>query len=138
MENLGARISEARKNKKIFQKELAQKLGVAKSTISGYEAGFRKPDPDTLLKLAKELDVTVDYLVGHKVEWVNTLPPNLQKFVIDPDNRIYLHLAREVKESGVLPETMISLVKALITDAKYRLESGGSKSSPHIEKDQGE
>lgn len=66
MESLGTRIQAARKEKNIMQKELGRLIGAAKATISGYEAGNRKPDADTLLKIARTLDVTVDYLLGHE------------------------------------------------------------------------
>ncbi len=45
-------------------KMLAEKLNVAPSTISGYENGKRKPDMDTLAKLADYFQSSTDYLLG--------------------------------------------------------------------------
>lgn len=58
------RIQEIRKRKGIKQKELAAKLGIAANTLSQYEAGSREPDIETTKKIARELDVSVDELVG--------------------------------------------------------------------------
>lgn len=57
-------MKQLRKEKKISQGELAKQLGISASTIGMYEQGRRDPDTQTLLKLAKALDVSVDYLVG--------------------------------------------------------------------------
>lgn len=39
----GDRLREARVNKGLTQEQLAQKIGVAKSTLAGYEKGNREP-----------------------------------------------------------------------------------------------
>jgi transcriptional regulator with XRE-family HTH domain len=60
----GARIRERRKKVGLTMKELGEKINVAESTISGYESETRKPDIDTLKKLAKVLDTNSSYLLG--------------------------------------------------------------------------
>lgn len=47
------------------QKEVADYLGISRSAYSNYENGSRKPDPDTLMKLADFFRVSVDELLGH-------------------------------------------------------------------------
>lgn len=59
----GARLRTLRKERKITMKELGKKLSLAESTISGYENGTRKPDLDTLDKIADFFDVSVDFLL---------------------------------------------------------------------------
>lgn len=61
---LAERIRYLRKKRKLTMKELGAKFGLAESTISGYESNIRKPDLDTLEKLADFFDVSVDYLLG--------------------------------------------------------------------------
>lgn len=58
------RIKEARKMKKMTQKELADRIGVDFSVISRYENGTIIPPATRLESIAKILDVTVDYLLG--------------------------------------------------------------------------
>lgn len=62
------RIRELRKAKKVTMKELGNMIGVAESTMSLYETGKRKPDPETLSRLADYFNVSVDYLLGRDEE----------------------------------------------------------------------
>lgn len=57
-------LEELRKEKRITQRELAAKLGIARTTYSGYENGTRQPDQRTLNKIADYFGVSVDYLLG--------------------------------------------------------------------------
>jgi transcriptional regulator with XRE-family HTH domain len=43
--------------------ELGEVIHFARSTIKGYENGSRKPDPDTLQKIARHYNKTVDELL---------------------------------------------------------------------------
>lgn len=56
-----------RKERKLTLKELAEKMGIAESTLSLYENGKRKPDFDTLSKFAEYFNVSVDFLLGRSV-----------------------------------------------------------------------
>lgn len=60
----GERLKEARLKKKLTQEELAKQIGVAKSTLTGYEKGNREPDFFKIQKLTSILDVNADYLLG--------------------------------------------------------------------------
>lgn len=46
------------------QEDLAQKILVSQSSLSGYENGKFEPDSKTLLKIAEIFHVSVDYLLG--------------------------------------------------------------------------
>jgi transcriptional regulator with XRE-family HTH domain len=59
-ENLKA----ARERKKMTQKEVADSIGVAKSTYSLYESGNREPNVQTIKKIADTLNVSADDLLG--------------------------------------------------------------------------
>ena len=48
----------------VSQKELAELIGVTEVTMSRYVNGQRMPKAPILVKLAKELGVTVDWLMG--------------------------------------------------------------------------
>lgn len=58
------RLREVRKHKKMTQETLANLLGVGKSTIAGYEKGFRKPKLETINKIAEIFNTSSDYLLG--------------------------------------------------------------------------
>lgn len=58
------RLRELRKEKGLTTTELGEIIGCSNPTITNYERGYRKPDPETLLKLADYFGVSVDYLLG--------------------------------------------------------------------------
>lgn len=58
------RLKELRKAKGLTTTELGEIIGCSNPTITNYERGNRKPDPETLIKLADYFGVSVDYLLG--------------------------------------------------------------------------
>lgn len=58
------RIKEARKAAKLTQRELAERLGIKISTLSGYELGAHDPKSNTLAEIAAICNTTVDFLLG--------------------------------------------------------------------------
>ena len=61
---IGQRINAALAANKMLQKELAKILGVTDNTISYFCSGARTPKIEQLVKIAKALNVTTDYLLG--------------------------------------------------------------------------
>lgn len=59
-ENLRA----AREQRGLSQKDVADRVGVAKSTYSLYESGNREPNVQTIRKIADILNVSADDLLG--------------------------------------------------------------------------
>ena len=59
---VGKRIKMIRKTANISQKDLAIKLGVSASMIGQYENDLRNPKYETVERIAKALDVSVDML----------------------------------------------------------------------------
>ncbi len=64
MKKVSERIRALRKERHITQTELGNIIGLAKTTISGYETDNSEPDYETLNKLANYFEVSVDYLLG--------------------------------------------------------------------------
>ena len=56
------RLKEARLKKGYTQEQIAEKVGVAKSTYTGYEKGNREPNVYTIGKLMEELSVDANFL----------------------------------------------------------------------------
>ena len=59
-----ARLESLRKDRKLTQKQIADMLGIARTTYSGYENGTREPDHEILQKIADFFEVSIDYLLG--------------------------------------------------------------------------
>ncbi len=62
--DLSIRLKELRVNKHLRQEQVAEIIGVTKSTISAYENDLRQPSFEMLLKLANLYRVSTDYLLG--------------------------------------------------------------------------
>lgn len=56
---LGSKIADLRKEKKITQRELAQKINVSDKVISRWETGVSLPDVEMIKKLAAVFNVTI-------------------------------------------------------------------------------
>ena len=61
---IGERLKKVRKERGMKQEELAEILGVKKSTISLYESNKYDPSDSAKVKIARCFDVSLDYLLG--------------------------------------------------------------------------
>ncbi len=50
----------------LSQRELGRRLGFCNQTVSFWESGSREPDFDTLIRLAKFFDVSLDVLLDYQ------------------------------------------------------------------------
>ena len=64
---IGKLIAECRKNKKMTQAELAEKLGVTDKSVSKWENGICLPDAGNMPDLCKILDITINDLFSGEV-----------------------------------------------------------------------
>ncbi len=60
----GKRLKELRLEKGVYQKEVAEAIGVTKGAYGNYENGHREPEYAILVKLCKYFKVSADYLLG--------------------------------------------------------------------------
>ena len=67
------RLKESRTNSNLTQEQLAEKLGIAKSTLSGYESGNREPSIATVAKILDILNVDANYLYQDEVEKITKI-----------------------------------------------------------------
>lgn len=63
--DLGKKIIEMRKNAKLSQEQLAEKLDVTWQTISNWENGKFYPDIDDLVKISKCFNILLDDLLSY-------------------------------------------------------------------------
>lgn len=89
------RIRELRQEKGWTQTQLGARVGMAKTTISGYEKGDHQVDPEMICKLCDLFGCTADYLLGRSLspapvmssqdaivlEAYHALPPELRRAV---------------------------------------------------------
>lgn len=65
---LGDKVKKLRKELKITQSELAKNIGVSQSTIGMIEGNKQGASSETLMKLAKTLNTTAEYLLSENDE----------------------------------------------------------------------
>ena len=64
MQLLAKRLKELREGRRIYQRELAEILGMSFRGYQNYETGQSEPKLATLIVLADYYQVSIDYLVG--------------------------------------------------------------------------
>lgn len=102
----GELIKEARKKRKLTQKELATKMGVVQSYISQYENDCLSPGLDTLERFAAALDCSVVDLLP-----IETLGPDSFKDLPETD-----------------AQTIAGRLKDLMEDFDQIIDHGGQES----------
>jgi len=107
---IGAQLRQAREEKNLTQKSLAEKVEMPVSRVSAYERGERPvpvPDLESLLQiLGCQMDDFIDK-EGPVGEWLANkvafeqflaLPDDLRLFFHNPTHLTYLHMARRLSE----------------------------------------
>lgn len=67
---LPERLKELRQINRLTQKDVAERLGLSPSIISGYETGERTPSVEIILSLSYLYKCSTDYLLGKE-----SMPP---------------------------------------------------------------
>ncbi len=70
----------------LTQVEMAEKLGISRSTIGMYETGAREPDFETLEKIADFFNVDTDYLLG-RTDQTTVLPETVGHYYLNDEAR---------------------------------------------------
>lgn len=97
------RLKELRIKKNLRQEDVAQMLGVERSTYTKYESGASRPKNETLIELSNFYNVSVDYILettdkkekptpgggsglcekdARLIAWFRSLPPEKQKAIL--------------------------------------------------------
>lgn len=63
MVDFSQRLKQLRKDKRLTQAQVAQRIGVTAFMVSSYETDIRLPSYEVLIRLADVFGVTVDYLL---------------------------------------------------------------------------
>ncbi|MCK8824344.1 helix-turn-helix domain-containing protein [Fuchsiella alkaliacetigena] len=116
MAKLPMRLKELRKQKDLKQEKLASHLNLSRSTIAGYETGKRKPDYNTLEKIASFFNVSVDYLLGRTEE--RKTADKIKKALADDPELVELWEELAKREDLKL---LFKQVKSLDTEAIERI-----------------
>lgn len=91
----------------LSQAELAEKLGIPRTTLSAYERSFVEPNIDLLIKLGKFFKVQIDDLIAGNIESKNGVndalhPLKVLAITVDQNNRNNIELVQSKAEAGYL------------------------------------
>ncbi|HEM3588549.1 TPA: helix-turn-helix transcriptional regulator [Streptococcus suis] len=120
------RLKALRKEKKLTQKELAEKIGIKQNSYSDWETGKNEPNLENIVKLAQLLDTTTDDLLGQtiysKVDVTNFLEDfdvnGLRNFSKDELDKLKWAIMFEITKNKI---QALALKNHLIL--KYELDS---------------
>ena len=90
MQKFSANLRKFRKQKKLTQEELANKLGVIRATYWSYEKGSIMPPYDKLEQIADIFGVSIDELMGRETD-KSDISSDLSKLIrkLEEENQIY-------------------------------------------------
>ena len=89
--DFGLRLKELREAKHLSQVDVAKRLDVTRSTISGYERNTIMPRAEQLIKLAILYNTSVDYMLGitnRSYLYLDDLSTSQQRTILDIVNRL--------------------------------------------------
>lgn len=105
---IGKFISEKRKNKRLTQEQLAERLYITDRAVSKWERGLSLPDASIMIDLCNILDISVnELLIGEMIE---------NKDYKKKTEELLLELARqdEVKNKKMITDMWVLIITALI------------------------
>ncbi|KEF40468.1 putative transcriptional regulator [Schinkia azotoformans MEV2011] len=97
---LAERIKKRRKEKKLTQEYMAEKLGITRQGYGHYETGRNEPDNQALLKIADILECSVNYLLGTSDNPTQTTSKSDDYNPLEEINKIIKDLGLEEGASG--------------------------------------
>lgn len=108
LSKIGKFIAECRKEKKLTQEELAEKLNITDRAVSKWERGLSLPDASIMISLCNILDINVNELLnGEKIE---------MKDYKEKNEELLLELARqdEIKNRKIFNITILASILCVI------------------------
>ena len=102
METIGDRLKKLRKEKKLTQKDMAEKLGIHSNTISMYEKGNRNIPSTMIKKISDTFNVSTDYLLRGEEKNGKQEFSSLDETLLNDENYLNLTLKNMLKDSQMV------------------------------------
>ena len=121
---IGKFIADCRKEKKITQQELAEKLYITDRAVSKWERGLSLPDADKMLELCDILDINVNELLnGEKIDMKDYKKKN-EDLLLELAKQEELKNKRIMLDVYVLVITTVIFYLGITILASFTLEKG--------------
>lgn len=101
MSDFGEKLRQARKEKKLTQRQLADMIGAKHNSVSNWETGINRPDPDTIGLICGVLQISPNDLLSPHVaapSCASDHEPDSNP--LSPDESQLIHLYRSVNADG--------------------------------------
>lgn len=102
MADFGSRLRVLRLGRALRQRDLADSLGIAQTTVANYEGKVRFPDEAVLVRIADFFDVSMDYLMGRGEAREGVRDRSRETPPLDHLARSYLDMLRSGDRNGAL------------------------------------
>lgn len=107
MDTVGDRIRKLRQDKRLTLDQLSERTGISKGFLSDAENGNRNVSSQNLLKIANELNASLDYLL----RGADTAPPTPEPLSIPPE---LTEAARELNLSFADTEALLGMQRSVV------------------------
>lgn len=108
---IGSKLKKLRKEHKLTQAQLAERIGVTKPTVSAYENDLRSPSYEVLVSLANVFDVSLDYLLLDRYDAVLKI-----NGLNEEQLSIIKILIKSFQESNIIQNEMLETIGYLEMD----------------------
>ena len=121
---IGKFIATRRKEKKITQEQLAEKLYITDRAVSKWERGLSLPDADKMLDLCNILDINVnELLIGEKIN-MKDVDKKTEELLIEMAKQEEIKNKKLLMDMYVLTGTAIVFYIAIVLLASFTLKEG--------------
>ena len=101
MTDFGEKLRKARKEKKLTQRQLADMIGAKHNSVSNWETGINRPDPDTIGLICGVLHISPnDLFISQVPAPVHPDDAEPDSPPLSPDESQLIHLYRSVNPDG--------------------------------------
>lgn len=117
---IARKLKELRKDKDLKQKDVAEAINIAQSTLANYESGASLPDYPILIKLANFYNTSIDYLLDNSPTRLSWKDADKNIELCNNDFSL-LKLAEIIKSLDIEDrEALIHIAIGLYNQSKYK------------------
>lgn len=104
------KLKELRTTNGLYQKTIAEKIGVATNTYQSWERGLTQPDIFNLIKLSNVYNCSVDYIIGNELEDGRIMITN----GLSEDENALINIVKQlsIKDKSILYDMAMIMLKA--------------------------
>lgn len=108
-------ISELRKEKKLTQKELAEKINVSDKAVSRWETGKGYPDVISLVSLSEYFDVSVNELLAGKRLTVENIKETADENLISVFEQVQKNKKKQIAQTALYTVVFLVILSPVLS-----------------------